>query len=145
MPPNFELLQEIRNQGEIVINCRANGNFQPSSSNGSSAAQALTTAVTLVHRQPARAASSPNNGDPLLWDHSTTESSSSAGSNASSHVTSAKTYASIVKPAAAAQIIGQCIPGSSSHIAVKPALAPSETFEICIILFLFHRFTFLKA
>lgn len=120
LPPNFELLQDIRNQGEIVINCRNNANFQQNTnSNGSS----MSTASTLMHRQPSRATNSPNNGEQLLWD-STNDAAGSAAANITSLVTSNKTYASIVKPAAA--ISGQCIPGSSSHVSVKPALAPRE-------------------
>lgn len=120
LPPNFELLQEIRNQGEIVINCRNNANFQQNTnSNGSS----VSSASALMHRQPSRAANSPNNGEQLLWD-SANDAASSAAGNMTSLVTSNKTYASIVKPAAV--ISGQCIPGSSSHVSVKPALAPRE-------------------
>lgn len=124
LPPNFELLQEIRNQGEIVINCRSNGNYQQNSngSNGTNLAQSLLpSASAMMHRQTPRVANSPN--EPLLWD-SSTDSSSPGASNATSQVTATKTYASIVKPTAA--ITGQCIPGSSSHISVKPALAPSK-------------------
>lgn len=124
LPPNFELLQDIRNQGEIVINCRTNGNFQHNNnSNGSSS---LTQASSMVQRQSTRVVNnSPNNGDPLLWD-STSEAATAAGSNngMASQVTLPKTYASIVKPATA--IAGQCIPGSTSHVSVKPALAPRE-------------------
>lgn len=125
LPPNFELLQEIRNQGEIVINCRNNAGFQQNAntSNGSNLAQSLTTASSLLHRQPARASSSPNNGD-QMWD-STTESANSASSNMTSHVTSAKTYASIVKPSTS-PVVGQCIPGSDVKVSVKPAIAPSN-------------------
>lgn len=121
LPPNFELLQEIRNQGEIVINCRNSNNFQQNpNSNGINMAQASASSL---HRQTSRVSSSPNNGgDPLLWD-STTDASNSAATN-SSHVTSAKTYASIVKPAVT--ISGQCIAGSNCHVSVKPALAPSK-------------------
>lgn len=120
LPPNFELLQDIRNQGEIVINCRNNGNFQLNQhSNGSN----QPSASLMVHRQPARVINSPNNGDQLVWD-STNEVTNTVGGNGTSLVTSAKTYASIVKPATA--ISGQCIPGSSLHVSVKPALAPRK-------------------
>lgn len=123
------MLQELRNQGEVVINSRNNvNNFQQNvnSSNGSqSLPQSLSTsASSLQHRQQNRASSSPNNGDQLLWD-SNNEATNNVGNAISSHVTTAKTtYASIVKPAAA--ISGQCIPGSNTHISVKPALAPSK-------------------
>lgn len=126
IPPNFELLQDIRNQGEIVINCRNNGGYHQSPiPNGSNLAQSLSSSSSnLLHRQSTRVVNSPNNGgDQLLWD-STTENASATGNNASCHVTSTKTYASIVKPAVT--ITGQCIPGSTSHVSVKPALAPSK-------------------
>lgn len=131
LPPNFELLQEIRSQGEIVINCRNNGSGyqQNPNSNGSNLAQSLSSSSSsnLLHRQTSRVVNSPNNGgDQLLWD-STTETANAAGNNITSHVTSTKTYASIVKPAVA--ITGQCIPGSTSHVSVKPALAPSESLR----------------
>lgn len=130
LPPNFELLQEIRNQGEIVINCRNNANFQQNiNSNGAS----VSAASALMHRQPSRVVNSPNNGDQLLWD-STNDAASSSGNSMTSLVTSNKTYASIVKPAAA--ISGQCIPGSSLHVSVKPALAPSKLKFIIDIAYL---------
>lgn len=99
--PSFELLQELRNQGEVVINCRNNGaNFQQNSngSNGSNGSLSSSTS-SLLHRQQSRVANSPNNGEQLLWD-SNNETTSAIGNAMSSHVTTAKTYASIVKPAA---------------------------------------------
>lgn len=123
--PSFELLQDIRNQGEVIINSRSNGsnNFQqsPTPSNGSQTPQAIS--APLARQQPRTSQSSPSNGDQLLWD-SSNEASNGTGNGISHVVTAAKTYASIVKPAA--QISGQCIPGSSSHISVKPALTPSK-------------------
>ena len=134
LPPNFELLQEIRNQGEIVINCRNNGNFQQNqNSNGSS----VSTASALMHRQPSRVTNSPNNGEQLLWD-STNDAANSAGANMTSLVTSNKTYASIVKPPAA--ISGQCIPGSNSHVSVKPALAPRKLIALFKHLIIIYNF-----
>lgn len=102
--PSFELLQELRNQGEVVINSRNNvNNFQQNvnSSNGSQSLpqSLLTPASSLQHRQPPRVTNSPNNGaeQQLLWD-SNNEATNNVGNSNSSHVTTAKTYASIVKP-----------------------------------------------
>lgn len=124
LPPGYELLQEIRSQGEIVINCRNNGGQQSSNNNMVQSLPPVTSSV--LHRQPQHTVN-PNNGDQLLWD-STSENSSPSNNGSTSLVTSAKTYASIVKPASVSPIVGQCIPGSTSHISVKPAIAPSENF-----------------
>jgi tripartite motif-containing protein 71 len=141
--PSFELIQEIRNQGEIVINCRNNMSFQQNpNSNGSNTAP--VSAVNLVaHRQPLRSSNSPNNGEQLLWDSANGENGAAGGNgngNGAAQVTQSKmTYASIVKPAAV--ISGQCIPGSNSHVSVKPALAPSEFLKV-IPTFWFYLFWF---
>lgn len=121
IPPNFELLQDIRNQGEIVINCRSNF-MQNTNSNGSTTPS--SSASALIQRQPARIAANSNNSDKVLWD-SVNESGTSATSTSNNppQATAMKTYASIVKPAV---ISGQCIPGSNIHVSVKPALAPSK-------------------
>jgi tripartite motif-containing protein 71 len=128
--PSFELIQEIRSQGEIVINCRNNINFQQNQPTNGSNAVAAPPVSMVVHRQVSRASNSPNNGDQLLWDSNNAENNGAVGgSNGAAQATQSKmTYASIVKPAAV--ISGQCIPGSSSHVSVKPALAPSK-FPAC--------------
>ena len=120
-------MQDIRNQGEVIINSRNNYQHQ-TNANGSNGSQpipqVLSTPPLNQRQQQARASNSPNNGDQLLWD-SNNEATNTAGNAVSSHVTAAKkTYASIVKPAA--QVSGQCIPGSTSHISVKPGLAPCK-------------------
>jgi tripartite motif-containing protein 71 len=125
IPPNFDLLQEIRNQGEIVINNR-NANNQFGNGNGT-----CSVANNSIRRPIPR----QNNGNNSTWTESTspeTASSSPVSVNVSntnsSMVVSNKTYASIVKPPAV--IIGQCIPGSQNHVSVKPALAPSKTLQL---------------
>lgn len=126
LPPNFELLQDIRSQGEIVVNCRNAAGFQPSTApNGSNSAQSHTTTSSMLHRQAPRATNSPNNGD-QMWD-SATETAGAAGLSLTSQVTSAKTYASIVKPSTS-PVVGQCIPGSEGKVMVNPAITPSEKF-----------------
>lgn len=127
MHPNLDLVQDIRNQGEIVTHIRSNGNNNfpqnPVSANGSQQAQASAPQM-VSHRSQTRASSSPSNGDQLLcWD-----SNNEATNGVSSTVTAAKTYASIVKPSTV-QTTGQCIPGSNSHISVKPSLAPSMQYN----------------
>lgn len=123
--PSFELIQEIRNQGEIVINCRNNMNFQQNQNTNGSNTVAAPVASLVAHRQTPRATDSPHNGDQLLWDSTNGENGAAGGNNGAGQVIQSKmTYASIVKPAAT--ISGQCIPGSSAHVNVKPALAPSE-------------------
>lgn len=132
LPPNFELLQEIRNQGEIVINAKNTSNFTSNGSNGNgtapNGAQALTTPSSMLARQELpRSSNSPANGDQIVWTNTNNESTSTTTTNVSSLVTSAKTYASIVKPAAMpSTAFGQAVPGLNKHIAVKPALAPSK-------------------
>jgi hypothetical protein len=127
--PSFELLQELKNQGEVVINSRNNtNNFQQTAnpSNGSQQMPQTLAAATSLHRQQSRNGNSPNNGEQLLWD----SNRQAIGNSVSSHVTTAKTYASIVKPAAQ-MISGQCIPGSDTHVSVKLSLSPSKFKEIC--------------
>lgn len=136
VPPTFEIIQEIRNQGEIMISYRGNGNHQShqqhnSNGNGASGmAQAMPPAASMMmqRQNPRNMGGSPNNGDPQLWD-SSTENSSPGSSGMSSHVTAAKTYASIVKPVTInnGHALGQCIPGSNSHISIKPALGPRKS------------------
>jgi hypothetical protein len=94
----------------------------------------------MLHRQQSRIVNSPNNCEQQqLWDSN--EATNGAGNSSLTHVTTAQTYASIVKPPA--QISGQCIPGSNTHVSVKPAVAPSKIcrqFEFELVV---NRKTFL--
>ena len=123
LPPNFGLLQDIRSQGEIVINSRSNG----TSSNGSNSNQ-MSTPTPILQRQRLQqirgVSNSPNNGDGH-WDSAS--EAAAAANNASK-----QTYASIVKPPSNSShsFIGQCIPGSNIHVSVKPAIAPSKKFSL---------------
>lgn len=123
--PSFELIQEIRNQGEIVINCRNNMNFQQSQPSNGANVVAAPPVSTVAQRQISRASNSPNNGDQFIWDSNNGENGAVGGANGAAQATQSKmTYASIVKPAAV--ISGQCIPGSSSQVVARPTLNPSE-------------------
>lgn len=126
VPPNFELLQDIRNQGEIVINSR-NSPSQNGGSNGSGVAQSSTLNAVAARRPIVRNIPPVStNGRQLSWDSNPAATSAIASTTTSSYVVSSKSYASMVKPPS--QIIGQCIPGSIVHVSAKPALGPSLTF-----------------
>lgn len=124
VPPNFDLLQEIRNQGEIVIN---NRNSSTTYSNGSNNGQSAAVPV----RRPVVRQGMNNNGG-SQWNEAPQNESTSTSpvstatvtSTNSSFVVSNKSYASMVKPPVA--LVGQCILGSQNHVSVKPALAPSK-------------------
>lgn len=145
VPPNFDLLQDIRNQGEIIINNRSAMNQYNNGSNGSShqvqAASASAAVNVNVPRRPVTRQNIPmNNGGP--WNEScdndnqpvsvvsTIANNNANNNNSSSFVVSNKSYASIVKPQTSNSIIGQCVLGSPNHISVKPALAPSNLFYL---------------
>lgn len=130
VPPNFDLLQEIRNQGEIVISNRSAN--APFNGNGSAAA---SQAQNIVRRPIVRQTVSGNGSG--QWSESsspenvtqhiaTTGVPTTTSNTSGSFVVSNKTYASIVKPASSTAIVGQCIPGGSNHVSVKPALSPSK-------------------
>lgn len=135
IPPNFDLLQEIRSQGEIVINNRNPNNQYSNGSNGNGSNSAVAIpAAAAARRAIVRPAQAPNNGTPPWAESSSPENASASppisssvatNVNSSSYVVSNKTYASIVKPQTSV-VTGQCIPGSQNHVSVKPALAPSK-------------------
>ena len=130
IPPNFDLLQDIRSQGEIVISNR-NTNT-PFNGNSVVSSQAQNIIRRPIVRQSVSGngsgqwseSSSPENTQQHMVTPGMTSTASSASSG--SFVVSNKTYASIVKPQSSNAIIGQCIPGSSNHVSVKPALSPSK-------------------
>ncbi|KAG5682004.1 hypothetical protein PVAND_011400 [Polypedilum vanderplanki] len=145
VPPNFDLLQDIRNQGEIVINSRSNSANLYNNNNGSNGNGSVPIQQpSAINRRPVIRQNVPTNGSngsgtAASWNESghiekdsiaaaivssTIATTQSSNSN-SSYVVSNKSYASMVKPPTT--IIGQCILGSH-HISVKPALAPSLTF-----------------
>lgn len=140
--PNYELVQEIRNQGEIFINPKnavtvnrngANGNGTP----GPNGAQAMTMASSLLARQEPRSSNSPSNGDNLVWTNPNNDATNTTTTNASPLVTSARqSYASIVKPAAMPSIaFGQAIPGWDERVEVKLSVAPSKWNTISSVVF----------
>lgn len=93
--------------------------------NGSQAQQqqqVMSAPSSLTHRQQHQHQQKPSSS------LNNNEASNSHGHANSSHVTAAKTYASIVKPAT--EIYGgQCIPGSASHVSVKCGPVPSMIIE----------------
>lgn len=147
VPPNFDLLQEIRNQGEIVISNRnANAPYNNGGSNGSGS-MVSAQAQNIARRPIVRQMSSSGNGS-SQWSESSspetlsqqnvipptipTTSVNNTNNSSSSFVVSNKSYASIVKPPQSTTIIGQCIPGSQNHVSVKPALSPSNFHSVLL-------------
>jgi tripartite motif-containing protein 71 len=128
VPPNFELLQDIRMQGEIVMNVKnangtSNGNnstipsplLQTSLSQPNLSASSVSvnsTSMAMARRPIVR---NPTNGQqqsrPLAWD------TAPSGK---------PTMAAVLRQSTTP--IGQCIPGSNAHVSAKPALGPSTTF-----------------
>jgi hypothetical protein len=99
---------------------------------------AVSLAQNIVRRPIVRQSVSSGNGSGQ-WSESpspenvqqhiaTTSHPTTTSTTSSSFVQSNKTYASIVKPTSSAAIVGQCIPGTTSHVSVKPALSPSKNF-----------------
>lgn len=144
IPPNFDLLQDIRNQGEIVISNRnSNASYNNGNSNGASVSS--SQAQNIARRPIIRQMSTSGNGSgqwsessssPENLPHSQPQNivtpiiptTTSNSNNSSSFVVSNKSYASIVKPPTTTSIIGQCVLGSQNHVSVKPALSPSNIY-----------------
>lgn len=146
IPPNFDLLQDIRNQGEIVI---SNRNSSASYNNGNSNGASVSSQAQNIARRPiVRQMSTSGNGSGQ-WSESsspdnlpnssqqqnigivtpTIPTTINNSNNSSSFVVSNKSYASIVKPPTTTSIIiGQCVLGSQNHVSVKPALSPSKKY-----------------
>lgn len=106
--PNYEMIQDIRNQGDIIITEHKGVNLLP-------AQQTSTTGNILTRRPIIR---STNNQPKILtaWDPVL------IGSNILS--TSPKSIACLP----GMPLIGQSIPGSNFHVTLKPALVPSTSF-----------------
>ncbi len=107
--PNFEMIQELRIQGDVVItNQRVLNNTVP--------AQQMCTNGNILTRRPIirSTINQPKISSP--WDQAP------IGSNALS--TSPKSIACLP----GMPNIGQSIPGSNLHVTLKPALVPSTSF-----------------
>lgn len=116
--PNFELLQEIRVQGDVVmVNQRIGGS-------GSSITPPIIppTNNILTRRPIVRALSTPNQARSIsAWDQV------SNGGGKSVLSTSPNSLPSI-GPIPGMAIIGQCIPGYHSQVSAKPSLGQSTSF-----------------
>lgn len=107
--PNFELLQEIRNQGDVVIlNQKGMNNTMP--------VQQMSVSGNILTRRPI--IRSVINQPKLMspWDQVSMTSNILA--------TSPKSIACLP----GMPNIGQSIPGSSLHVTIKPAVGPSTSF-----------------
>lgn len=129
VPPNFELLQDIRMQGEIAMNVKNANGSSNGSNNGSTPSPSMQTSLSqtnlLASSISAAAAPmsmsarrpivrNPSNGAqsrPLAWD------TAPSGK---------PTMAAVLRQSTTP--VGQCIPGSTLHVSAKPALGPSTTF-----------------
>lgn len=143
IPPNFDLLQDIRNQGEIVISNR-NSNASYNNNGSSNGASVSSQAQNIARRPIIRQMSASGNGGGQWSESSSPENLTHSQqqniqvvtptiptivdntNSSSSFVVSNKSYASIVKPPSTTSIIGQCVLGSQNHVSVKPALSPSN-------------------
>ncbi|XP_052861042.1 protein wech [Anopheles cruzii] len=149
--PNFELLQEIRMQGDVMLVGQRSNSV---SSNGSSAA-----GMSCLQGGPpcgsigsgvlgsGNAAGGPGGGVPggniltrrpivrsttpaqRLGCSSTWESMGKGGPGGASGGVLASSPTSFgIGPIPGAPIMGQCIPGCGNHVSTKPAVGPSLTF-----------------
>ena len=129
--PNFELLQDIRIQGEIIMNVRANAPLLSGNNNAHCLTPvqsnvASTSSPNAVSRRPivrniiSRPAYVPE--QQFIVDQQYARSSSSTSLNP------AMTYASICKPAPIQHIPNQCINGSLVHVSAKPIVANTNSF-----------------
>lgn len=106
--PNFELIQDLRLQGDVVFT-----NQRPH--NNTVATQQLSASGNILTRRPI--IRSTINQPKILapWDH---------GAIGSNITNSPKSIASLP----GVPNIGQSIPGSAFHVTLKPAMAPSTSF-----------------
>ncbi|XP_055602351.1 protein wech-like isoform X2 [Uranotaenia lowii] len=115
VPPNFELLQDIRMQGDVLlVNQRSNSMsagsnvcIQPPSGN------ILTRRPIVRSTTPAQRLNSTSSS----WDQMT----------ASKNVLGTSPTIGI-GPIPGMPVLGQCIPGCQTHVSAKPAVGPSSTF-----------------
>lgn len=127
--PHFEILEEIRKQGELVVGSKNATNNFVRHSNPVNVSPALTN-TSMNSLSESRSSDSPNGSNQLWMNPGDMLTTTAGGNNASSLVTSTKTYASIVKPTTitTSAPFGQAIPGINRHIRIRPAAAPSMWF-----------------
>jgi tripartite motif-containing protein 71 len=129
--PHFEILEEIRKQGELCIGPKNAQNFSrhPTPVNSSTPPMTTTNSSISSLQDLPRSSNSPSNGSNQISWMNPSDTSTTTGSNGqSSLVTSTKTYASIVKPTTitTSAPFGQAIPGINKHVRIRPAAAPSK-------------------
>nr|XP_029735436.1 protein wech-like isoform X2 [Aedes albopictus]XP_029735437.1 protein wech-like isoform X2 [Aedes albopictus]XP_029735438.1 protein wech-like isoform X2 [Aedes albopictus]XP_029735439.1 protein wech-like isoform X2 [Aedes albopictus] len=116
--PNFELLQDIRMQGDVLLVGQRSNSF----SNGSNVC-IQPPSGNILTRRPIVRSSTP--GQRL----STSSSSSWDQIPSSKTVVLGSSPSSIgIGPIPGMPVLGQCIPGCTSHVSAKPAVGPSTTF-----------------
>uniref|UniRef100_A0A182PHD8 B box-type domain-containing protein n=1 Tax=Anopheles epiroticus TaxID=199890 RepID=A0A182PHD8_9DIPT len=141
--PNFELLQEIRMQGDVMLvgqrsnsvssNSSGNASIQgPSGSNCSSVnasngvggVSVVGSVGNILTRRPIVRSTTPAQriGSSSSWE------AMGKGSGGSSSVLGSSPTSFGIGPIPGAPILGQCIPGCNNHVAAKPAVGPSLTF-----------------
>uniref|UniRef100_A0A182YFK2 B box-type domain-containing protein n=2 Tax=Neocellia TaxID=44535 RepID=A0A182YFK2_ANOST len=141
--PNFELLQEIRMQGDVMLvgqrsnsvssNSSGNASIQGQSgpncgggnaNNGvSSGVGAVGTVGNILTRRPIVRSTTP-----AQRIGSSTWEPMGKGSGGGSSVLGSSPTSFGIGPIPGAPILGQCIPGCNNHVAAKPAVGPSLTF-----------------
>ncbi|XP_021699441.1 protein wech isoform X1 [Aedes aegypti] len=113
--PNFELLQDIRMQGDVLLVGQRSNSF----SNGSNVC-IQPPSGNILTRRPIVRSSTPAQR---------LSSSSSWDQIPSSKTVLGTSPTSIgIGPIPGMPVLGQCIPGCTSHVSAKPAVGPSTTF-----------------
>ncbi|XP_053676126.1 protein wech [Anopheles nili] len=142
--PNFELLQEIRMQGDVMLvgqrsnSVSSNGSGStciqgPSgvtsgnlgSGNGVGGASSVVGIGNVLTRRPIVRSTTP--AQRISSSSSSWEPMGKIPGGSSSVLGSSPTSFGI-GPIPGAPVLGQCIPGCNNHVAAKPAVGPSLTF-----------------
>uniref|UniRef100_A0A182N807 B box-type domain-containing protein n=1 Tax=Anopheles dirus TaxID=7168 RepID=A0A182N807_9DIPT len=144
--PNFELLQEIRMQGDVMLvgqrsnSVSSNGSGSTSlqgpsgpnggggissGGNGVGGAGVVGSVGNILTRRPIVRSTTPAQriGSASSWDQM-----GKGGAPLGSSVLGSSPTSFGIGPIPGAPILGQCIPGCNNHVAAKPAVGPSLTF-----------------
>uniref|UniRef100_A0A182IV79 B box-type domain-containing protein n=1 Tax=Anopheles atroparvus TaxID=41427 RepID=A0A182IV79_ANOAO len=144
--PNFELLQDIRMQGDVMLvgqrsnsvssngsgsGClggSSNGGAMGSSNGGSGASSGASG--NILTRRPIVRCTTPAQriGGSSSWEPMGGKGPSSSSSSSMCAALGSSPTSFGLGPIPGAPILGQCIPGCSSHVSTKPAIGPSLTF-----------------
>ncbi|XP_058122566.1 protein wech [Anopheles ziemanni] len=146
--PNFELLQEIRMQGDVMLvgqrsnsvssngsgsvsltgsNC-GGGSGGMGSSNGGPGGCSGASGNILTRRPIVRSTTPAQRIGSSSWDSMGGKSGGPSGSSSMCVALGSSPTSFGLGPVPGAPILGQCIPGCSSHVSTKPAIGPSLTF-----------------